>query len=150
MDLFRIISEKYADDLSGTGAKLVGGRWNSKGSPVIYCSENRALALLENLVRTPLTLLKSDLMIITIHVPDEIKAVKSILVKGHADYPASAETKKEGDWWVKKGKSLLIKVPSAIIPHEYNYLINPSHKDILKIKISHKEKLKIDSRLLTV
>lgn len=150
MDLFRIISEKYADDLSGTGAKLVGGRWNSKGSPVIYCSENRALALLENLVRTPLALLKNNLLIVTIHVPDNIKIINAGKIKVLNNYPASSETKKEGDQWVKNSKSLLLKVPSIIIPNEYNFLINPMHNDISKVTISNKVKLLIDSRLLAV
>ncbi len=150
MDLFRIISEKYADDLSGTGAKLVGGRWNSKGSPVIYCSENRALALLENLVRTPLALLKNNLLIVTIHVPDNIKIINAGKIKVLNNYPASSETRKEGDQWVKNGKSLLFKVPSVIIPNEYNFLINPMHNDISKVAISNKVKLLIDSRLLAV
>jgi RES domain-containing protein len=150
MELYRIISEKYSDDLTGTGAKIVGGRWNSKGTAVIYCSESRALALLENLVRTPITLLKSDLMIVTISIPDSIKSISADKTNIHNNYPASSETKREGDLWVKSDKSLLFKVPSAVIPHEFNFLINPLHKDISKIKISHKEKLKIDTRLLAV
>ncbi|RPI15335.1 MAG: RES domain-containing protein [Ignavibacteriae bacterium] len=151
MIIYRLCLSKYAEDLTGSGAKTNGGRWNSIGNPVTYCSENRALTLLEFIVNLPFKLIQTDLVIVSIDLPDEILIeevqTRSLPVDWNT-YPIINRTKEIGDDWIKKGTSLLLKVPSAIIPQEYNYLINPSNKEMEKVKISAKEKLNIDKRIL--
>ena len=68
-DVYRITKDRYANDLSGNGARLYGGRWNSKGVPVVYAGEHRSLCLLEFLVHVPPDVLPSDMSMVTIRIP---------------------------------------------------------------------------------
>jgi RES domain-containing protein len=72
MHVYRIAKTAFINDLSGMGAKIYGGRWNKKGTALIYASENRSLAFLELLVHLPLSLMPKELSIATIHIPDKI------------------------------------------------------------------------------
>ncbi len=73
LETYRICDSKYAEDLSGNGARIYGGRWNSKGTPVIYLSDSKALAVLELLVHTSINLLPQNLTLITLTIPDNNK-----------------------------------------------------------------------------
>ena len=150
MELYRICKFRNAD-LAGKGAKTAGGRWNSKGNAVIYCSENRSLAALEFLAHFTDYVIPDDLVLLSISVPsglaiEEVKLSK--LPKNWRSFPAPLQIKRLGDDWVKKNGSLVLKVPSVMVGNEYNYLINPAHNDIGKIKIIKKEKFSIDERFL--
>ena len=151
LEIFRICNGKYEDDLSGTGAKLYGGRWNSKGVPVNYFSSSKSLAVLELLVHSNINLLPDNLKIITLFVPSEIK-IKTFniteLPENWKTYPAPIQNQILGDEWLNSNKNLILKLPSVIIPTEYNYLINPNHKDIEKVKIIQKENFRFDERLV--
>ncbi len=148
--VYRIAPARHAHDLLGTGARLAGGRWNKKDIPVIYASESRALAALEYLVHTPLTNIPANLQIITVSIPAAIK-VKQInisdLPSGWNLYPAQFVTIELGTNWVISGEYLLLRVPSAVIPHEYNIIINPSHPDMRKVQIVTTEDFNYDDRL---
>lgn len=115
--------------LDGVGSAMTGGRWNSKGTAMSYCSESRALCCLEILVHvTPNTFPKS-LSLAIVDIPDElIKEVDAKSLK-------SLDSRAYGDNWVKKGSSLGLLVPCAVIPEEMNLLINPKHKDAKYIKV---------------
>jgi RES domain-containing protein len=151
MLLYRLTTSKHSDDLTGTGSKLYGGRWNSVGNAIIYCSENRSLALLEYLVNIPFKNINFDLILLKISFPDSRRIEEINLKNLHQDwnlFPSPLELKKIGDEWTHKNNSLLLKVPSVIVPKEFNYLINPLHKEIKKVRIIEKEDIKIDKRLL--
>jgi RES domain-containing protein len=152
-EAYRICDNKYADDLSGQGARIYGGRWNSKGTAIIYTSGTKALAFLELLVHTSIYLLPKNLVLITISIPDKVK-IKEYKIKELPDnwrtYPAPVQTQMLGDNWTKSKQNLILKIPSVIIPSEYNYLFNPIHKDIKKISIVKKEKFEFDKRLLNL
>lgn len=152
-EAYRVCNAKYADDLSGNGARIYGGRWNSKGIPVIYLSSSKALAVLELLVHTSINLLPQNLALITLSIPDKIK-IKEYKIKELPEnwrtYPSPLRTKTLGDNWIKSNETLILRVPSVIIPSEYNYLLNPVHKDMKKIKIIKKEKFEFDKRFLNL
>lgn len=151
MIVFRICNSHYANDLSGIGAKLYGGRWNNKGHAVLYTSSTRALATLEVLVHLPTINVKPiDFSIVSINIPnnslEEISyhKIKAELLENGFD----SNLKKIGDKWLNNNSSLVLKVPSIVIHEEFNYLINPLHKDFSKIKIVDKKTFSFDSRLL--
>ena len=149
MDIYRITRSKYSD-LTGEGAKLFGGRWNSAGMSAVYCSQYRSLAVLELLVHFRFSLDPPEANILTISFADNLSVSEikiSELPSNWNSYTFNTKLQKIGDQWLRNKKTLLLKVPSVIIRQEYNYLINPEHKDISKVKIVKKEKFGIDERL---
>ena len=150
MRIFRLAKKKYADDLSGVGAELTGGRWNNKGTRIIYTSDSRALCTAEIAVHMPFGLIPKDYYLITLEIPDKI-SLKQIdsktLPKNWMDFPYSGITQKLGEDFISKGDSLILKVPSAVVQGDYNYLINPSHKEFEKVRLISKEKFNFDERL---
>lgn len=150
MIVFRLSKQKYSDDLTGTGAELAGGRWNHKGARVLYTSDSRALCTAEIAVHTPIGLIPKDYILTTIEIPDEliVELVKTEdLPENWRDFPYTGITQEiEGDF-LNKGEFLILKVPSAVVQGDYNYLINPDHKDFKRIKIKNKELFRFDERL---
>jgi RES domain-containing protein len=148
MKAFRIAKEKYIKDLSGTGAKLYGGRWNPKGLPLLYTSENKSLAALEILVHLDRDTIPDDLKIISLTIPDELiisfdeKKFQKILRSENS----ISEFKQEGQKWLSSKKSLALKTSSVLITGEHNILINPEHPDFKKIKIGKVESFIFDNR----
>ena len=152
MIVYRIAKTRHIYDLTGAGARIYGGRWNHKGIGMIYTSENRSLASLEFLVHAPHAILPTDLSIAAIRVPDSIIS-KEISISDLPDnwnkYPSPLKLADIGTRWALSNETLLLRVPSVVIPHEFNILINPSHTDINKIAISKIEKYQFDDRLLS-
>ncbi len=151
MEVYRIAKTRYLNDLSGSGARIFGGRWNHKGTSVIYTSENRALATVEYLVHAPLSIMPTSLSLMTLHIPNEIspqEIIPSVLPNNWRAYPAPTKLADIGTLWAKRNQSLLLRVPSAVVEHEYNILINPLHPDIGRLRITHVEKYSLDRRLL--
>ncbi len=152
MIVFRLSKAIYASDLSGRGAEISGGRWNSKGTPMLYCSESRALCTVEIAVHIPLNLIPSDYKIISLEVPDRLKTLNlssKELPVGWNSIPPIAATREIGDKFVNDGKFIAIRVPSAIIREENNLLINPRHKDFRMLIIKSIEPFDFDKRLFT-
>lgn len=151
MELYRIAQEKYAEDLSGNGARLFGGRWNSEGQFALYTSFTRSLALLETLAHTPAKLLQAKTyLLITLFIPDTT-AIQSIEAKklphGWDDVEISPFTQKTGDQFLIAKKNLALAVPSVLIPEELNYVLNPLHADFKKVKIVNKRRIQFDNRV---
>lgn len=150
MIVYRLAKERFKNDLSGKGAEIAGGRWNSKGVAVLYTSESRALCTTEIAVHTPLGILPDDFYLITIDIPDniEIKEIKvTQLPENWKNIPHINDTQQTGNKFIKEKKFLVLKVPSAVVQGDYNYLLNPAHKDFEKIKIKKTEKFEFDKRL---
>ena len=121
-----------ANDLSGTGAKMTGGRWNSKGTPVVYCATNIALATLETVHYLRSGGLPFNRYLVRIDVPDAVWDARQVLdpLPGGWDaIPAGLTARTAGDAWIAFGASALLLVPSVIVPDEYNVLINAQHGD---------------------
>jgi len=148
MIVYRITGKKFAKDLSGTGAAIYGGRWNKKGTPVIYTGETKEIALLETIVHTP-PMMVPDLDILTIEIPDDLITEIKIkdLPKNWIDYPAPSILAQIGEDWVKKGKTLALNVPSCIIHSANIYILNCRHKIYNKIKVLDHVDFHFDSRL---
>lgn len=126
MKVYRISKTEYATDLAGTGAKLYGGRWNHVDTPCIYTSESRSLAVLEYSVNLNIDFIPPSLSV-CIFMIDE-KHIQEIQTHEIPDdwkkTPASFSTKSMGTELLKNDAPIL-KVPSIIIPDEYNYILNP-------------------------
>lgn len=148
MILHRITSKAYVRDLSGTGAMLYGGRWNSKGIRMLYTSASLSLAALETVVNLSGSKLDQSLFCIELELPDDLPISEvSGLQENWNGYPHNSTTVEIGNNFIKKN-GLCLKVPSAIIPSEYNYLLNPAHEDFLKVKFQDARPLMLDKRLI--
>jgi RES domain-containing protein len=151
MFVYRIAKTKHAHDLSGSGARVYGGRWNEKGIPIVYTSESRALATVEFLVHVPLSIVPRHISIVSIKIPDRVR-LKEISVSGlpanWRDYPPPPELATLGTDWALANDTLLLRVPSAVVEQEFNILINPSHRQMRHVTISQIEEHKFDVRLL--
>ena len=150
MRVYRLSRKKYADELSGKGAAKVGGRWNSRGTELIYTAESRALAMAEVAVHLTLATMPDDFVMVEIEISEEIKISemqKTELPKNWNAFPYDLRTQEVGDGFVRAEESCLLKIPSAVVPGDHNFLINPKHPDFKMIKISSIEKFPFDERL---
>ena len=150
MIVFRLSKSMYANDLSGRGAEKAGGRWNSKGTAMVYTSESRALCTTEIAVHTPLGILPLDYVIIAIEIPKTMAIEEleiDVLPEDWKSLPHSHSTQEIGDSFVTTEKFAVLRVPSAVVQGEYNYLLNPLHKDFKKIKVKLIEPFDFDERL---
>jgi RES domain-containing protein len=148
MIVYRLATALYKEDLSGTGAKLFGGRWNSVGIPALYTTENISLAVLEILVRVDKHTIPDSYHLIKINIPNSIIPAaisQEKLKKGWKD--DIGYTQWMGDEFIKSNEGILLKVPSAIVEEENNYLLNTNHKDFQKVKIQRVSAFHFDKRL---
>lgn len=142
-----------ADDLSGTGAKLTGGRWNRIGTPMLYCAENVALACLETFVHLNSGGLPLNRYLVQVAIPDTLWQAATrpdILSRVHVGWDAMPHGKVSldiGEQWATSHASALMIVPSAIVPEECNILINPQHPDAAKITATKLRKWLYDPRM---
>lgn len=141
-----------ADDLSGAGAKFAGGRWNAPGQAVVYTSVSRALACLETMVHLNVGGLPLNLYLVEIVIPEPIWAkaqreTASSLPVGWNAEPASATSIGYGSGWIAGSQSALLTLPSALVPEEYNILINPAHPDTCGLSARKVRKWLYDPRL---
>ncbi|MBL4745152.1 MAG: RES family NAD+ phosphorylase [Flavobacteriaceae bacterium] len=149
MELYRISAEKYATSLHASGAS---NRWNKKGEYVIYAGSSRSLATLELIVHR--NFIKPDIRykVMILSIPDDDFLVKSF---GTKDLPLKwrkfemySKLQEIGSNWYNRKESLLLKVPSAIIPYESNYIINTEHPDFIdKVQLVRTEHYFWDERL---
>jgi len=150
MRLFRIAHGGHIHDLSGEGARLYGGRWNKKGTPLLYTSESRSLATVEFLVHLPLNLLPSDLFIAELDLPDDIdvgKVLESELPTGWNSFPAMPRLAEiAGERFEREG-CLALRVPSGVIAKEWNVILNPRHQQYQRLAIVTVEPYQLDRRL---
>lgn len=151
MQVFRIAQSHHIKDLTGGGAKLYGGRWNPKGIAMIYTASSRALATIEVLVHVPMDLIPKNLSLATIEISDlEVPEDIKKLPARWRDYPGSSKLKEMGKEWILSNRTLLLRVPSAVVKNEYNMLINPNHPNIRRVKIVDIQRYFFDERLLRI
>lgn len=150
MIVFRLSKGQFKDDLSGKGAERVGGRWNSAGVPMVYTAVSRALCTVEVAVHLPLLLLPSDYWLVSIEIPDDLNFAfleEAELPPEWKSFPYADTTKNIGDTFITENKSAVLKVPSAVVQDEYNFLLNPRHFEFHRIKIVDTEPFEFDQRL---
>lgn len=147
---WRICALRYAGTAySGEGARIHGGRWNSKGRAVVYSSESISLAVLEQLVHVEDPAVLDAFMVVSAIVDDDSIEVlsPSSLPDGWRTYPAPPSLRAIGDAWLSEGRSLALKVPSITVRDQHNYLINPAHPDFAGVEVSEPEPLDLDPRI---
>ena len=140
-----------ADDLSGTGAKLSGGRWNEKNFPVVYASTTRSLACLETIVHLNARGLPQNRYLVEIAIPADLwtaarRETAASLPVGWDAEPASKTSIDFGTAWLKSGSSAILVVPSVIVPEEFNILLNPRHANFPNIRARKIRKWQYDAR----
>lgn len=148
MTLWRI---SRFDSLSGEGGLRSQGRWHTPGRPVVYCSQSAAAALLELLVRMELTLREDPIRyrLLRIDAPDDL--VVNVVRAGDLKPGWTADqraTQGIGNAWVAAKASALLLVPSAVVPHTSNVLLNPGHAGAKRVRLVAVSEHALDSRLL--
>jgi RES domain-containing protein len=155
MKVYRVEREKYLETtLSGIGASMAKGyRWNSFNTKLVYTAESRALATLEVSVHLDLSEdLPTDRYYVEIEIPNDIIILEVSIQDLPQDWdakPPTLITQTIGDDFVFQNEAAILKVPSSIVPQEFNYLINPTHVDAARIKVSSKSPMKFDTRFKT-
>ncbi len=149
---WRLIKEKHKKNaFAGEGARVAGGRWNHRGIAVVYTSETLSLAVIELFVHLDLIEATFPLVYFPVEIPDVIK-IEEInpdnLPDNWQEEPSPDETKDLGTQWVIKAGTAVLKVPSVIIPGEFNLLLNPAHLDFKKIKIGQPLRFRLDRRIV--
>lgn len=148
MQIFRIGDERHPL-WDGSGAALVGGRWNSPGRPVIYGSLSYSCAMLEILAHASIGRIPATHCFVIADVPDGLAVERhnaNSLPTGW-DAENSSSARDFGDQWIKEGRSAVLVVPSVVARLEWNALVNPLHPDSSKLIASHPEKVVWDKRL---
>ncbi len=151
LTLWRIAKRRHADSaFGGEGARLYGGRWNSVGVRVAYASESIALACLEVLMGLQRSSVLASYSLVSAQVDEaSVEALPAAsLPAGWRHHPPSGDCQAIGNWWVAERRSAVLRVPSAIIEVESNYLLNPEHPGFGRITISPPVPFAFDARLL--
>jgi RES domain-containing protein len=148
---WRLVKSRHARAaFDGEGARLYGGRWNSPGTRVAYASDSVALAALEVLAHLESTAVLQAYSLATIRFPES--AVETLdaasLPSDWRRFPSPPENQALGDRWVADGRSVVLRVPSAIVPTASNYLINPAHPGVAAAVVETPERFAFDPRLL--
>ena len=146
---WRLTKSRYlATAWDGEGARTSGGRWNSVGIAVVYTSATLSLALVETLIHVTSGILPAYTAV-PIEFDDALKEVADAadLPRNWKDQPAPPATRAIGDTWVESSKSALLRVPSVVVPIEFNYVVNPRHPDFGRIRIGPPMPFPFDPRL---
>lgn len=148
MIIYRLSTGKFAKDISGTGAKLYGGRWNPVGFAGLYTSQYISLSILEILVRATKFTSPDSYTLTSFEIPDE-GIYRIQLKKLKKEWKVDLKyTQGIGQDFLTENNFLCLQVPSAIVPLENNFLLNPLHSDFRKVKIIRSELLELDKRLM--
>ncbi len=148
MNIWRISNHR---DLAGTGGMRAGGRWHSAGRPIIYCAEHPASALLEILAHLEvvnLAALPDGYQLLEIDVPEAVEIeslpTHALALKWQGD---EISTQAIGDRWLASRSAALLRVPSALVPKVWNYLVNPAHPAAAQLRINAAARYPFDTRL---
>lgn len=147
---WRIVKRQYLEGaFSGEGARLYGGRWNSPGRPVVYTAEHASLAMLEILAHLEFTAIMVDYVLIRAEFEGSLleEIEEKDLPQDWRTYPAPQYLREIGDRWLEEQRSVVLSVPSVIVPIERLYLFNPLHTDFSRIIIGKAQKIPFDRRL---
>ncbi len=149
MRVWRLCARRHAAP-DGEGARLFGGRWNPPNIPVIYTSATLSLATLEYLVNLDSDLLPEDRVALSADIPSQLKIQSITLTDLPANwqmYPAPDRLQDIGTTWAVAHQTVVLSVPSVVIPQERNYLLNPAHPDFSRIHWNAPESFRFDPRL---
>jgi RES domain-containing protein len=148
---YRISKRKFAHTaFTGEGARLHGGRWNSKGIPLVYTAEHISLAVLEIMVGLEDTSLLPSYVVFELEFEKRlVEFIEARDLPGDwQSFPHPVSTQELGDRWLAESRTAILGVPSSLVPAERNYLINPRHTDFPEIGIGDPQPFDLDPRLL--
>ncbi len=152
MRVWRICKAEHAPTaFTGEGALLYAGRWHHAGTPVVYCSESRALAALEQLVHLHRNRLPPGFVCFGVDIPDGLtirEVRKEELTREWRRQPGPQELRDIGTAWAESGETVVLQVPSAVVPEEHNFLLNPRHPEFGRLAIGDPEPFEFDERLV--
>lgn len=152
LSVWRLTSARFAKSaFSGDGARLYGGRWNSKGTPLIYTAATQSLAMLEMLVQDDA--LRARYAVIEARIPTNVTIDRIRIEDLPPDWreiDGREKLRVIGTQWARKLHAAVLAVPSAVVPAERNYLLNPIHPDFRRIKIGKPQEFRTDLRLIEV
>ena len=150
LTVWRITTARFADTaFSGEGARLYGGRWNPKGWQVVYTAESQSLALLELMVQDDP--LRAHYVLMAAELPADMAQTRIDIEQLPDDWrtlSARGVLQAVGEAWLQAAATAVLSVPSAVVPAERNYLLNPRHPDFARIRIGQPQSLQTDTRLL--
>ena len=150
--VWRIVKQRHASQpFDGEGARRFGGRWNSRGVPMVYAADSRALAALELLVHVERSALLAAYVLIGCDVDDAlvVRLGTGTLPAHWREHPAPHELTRIGDAWVRASSSPVLAVPSALIPDESIYLLNPRHQEFERLRIGTPHPFTLDARFVS-
>jgi len=149
MRVWRVCRRAHAP-FDGEGARRFGGRWNARGTPLVYTSAEPALAVLEYFVNLEIEDAPGDLVMVSAELPERISVETvdpAMLPRAWRSTPAPAALAQLGTDWARSGRTAALVVPSAVVPIQRNFLLNPLHPDVARIKVGPPEPLALDPRL---
>lgn len=149
--VWRICKKRHAATaFSGEGTRRAGGRWNHRGTPLVYTSQAASLAVVEMLVWMDPEDAKGEYVLIGAELPHDLPTITLRAEELPSDWktsPAPESTRDVGDAWVREGRSAVLVVPSVIVPQERNYLLNPTHPHLDSLRLRDPEPFAFDPRL---
>jgi RES domain-containing protein len=151
IEAWRIVKRRLADvAFDGEGARIFGGRWNSPGVSVVYTAETRALATLEVLAALRSVSALEPFVLIPVTFDENLveRINVAALPARWRESPPTREIQALGDQWAQEGRSAVLKVPSVVIPEEFNYVLDPAHPDFRLIQRGESSDLQLDTRLV--
>lgn len=152
MRLFRLCRRPFSrNPLDGRGGLFASGRWHTPRRLVCYASDSLALASLEILVHCEPDLIPTDLIAVEINVPNSVAIAElsaRALPRSWRRYPAPASLQRLGNEWLDRNSACVLRVPSALVPSESNFLINPARPDARKLRVVRKAPFQFDPRLV--
>ncbi len=151
MFIYRLSKKLYGPVLSGEGASRSGNRWNPRNVQMVYCSESRSLAFAEVIVHIQMGLLSQDFQMLTIELPDAAsigEVNSSDLPSDWRDFPHHEISQAIGAQFVRQGNFLALRVPSAVVEGDFNYLLNPFHPEFKHVKVVKVSDFLFDRRLM--
>lgn len=151
MIVYRISKSEFKDDISGHGAKAYGSRWNSKGVSMLYTAEHISLAALEMLVHLNFNEVPFSFHLLSIFIPDSLSTTEIKRTKLKSSWENDEEyTIYMGNEFIRLKEAACMKVPSAVVSEEHNYLFNPLHSDFKNIYINSAKHFDFDKRLFHI
>jgi len=149
--VWRLTSARHGGHaFDGEGARVYGGRWNHPGTAIVYCSATLSLAALEYFVHVEPALAPPSLVAIAADLPAglDIETLEiEALPASWRSYPAPERLRDLGTGWVRSKRTAVLQVPSSVVPHEMNVLLNPAHPDFAKIRLHDPEPFAFDPRM---
>jgi RES domain-containing protein len=147
--VWRLARAPYAA-LDGEGGRRASARWHTRGRPIVYTASHLSLAVLELLVHIDPGEIPTDLVALTIDVPDDIRVETLDVGSLPADWraPEHEACRRAGDAWLASLRTMVLRVPSAVVPEEHNFLLNPLHPDAARARVAARRLFTFDLRLL--